>query len=65
MKQFSPEEAQSSVGFQHTIRCVPGAAPAILQYGVSIRNKSIFDREAGHSYREFRPHGFMAFVFDY
>ena len=65
MKEFNPEEAQCSVGFQHTIRCVPGAEPGILQYGVSIRNRSIFDRDRKVTFREFRPYAFMAFVFDY
>jgi hypothetical protein len=65
MKEFDPEEAQVSVGFQHTIRCVPGASPGILQYGVSIRNRPLFDRDTGRTFREFRPYAFMAFVFDY
>jgi len=65
MKEFNPEDAQCSVGFQHTIRCSPTASPGILQYGVSVRNRAVWDSDQDRRVRDFRPYAFMAFVFDY
>jgi hypothetical protein len=64
MKEWDPHEPQFSVGFQHTIRCGSGE-PGILQYGVSIRNRKVFDQDQDKSVRDLRPYAFFAFVFDF
>ena len=66
MKEFTPQETSFSFGFQHTFRCLPATStPAVFQYGVSVRNDSLFDKDRGRTFHQFRPHAFLAFVFDY
>lgn len=63
MKGYTPADTSFSFGFQHLIQCASGVAPALLQYGVSVKNQSFFQQ--GTSHHEFRPTAFLAFVFDY
>lgn len=63
MKDFIPEDTSFSVGFQHSIRCVPGIPPALFQYGVNVKNRPFWQR--GERLHEFRPSAYMHFVFDY
>ena len=65
MKEYDSQDTSFGVGFQHNIRCVPGRQPAIFQYGVSLKNRDVFDRDRGRTTRQFRPYASMAFVFDY
>lgn len=64
MSYSTPDEANISFGFQHEIRLLPGPAPAIVQYGVALKNREWTDN--GRNYREHLcPHAFLAIAYDF
>jgi hypothetical protein len=64
MDYGKPDEANISFGFQHEICLLPGPAPAIVQYGVSLKNREWTDK--GRDYQEhFCPHAFLAIAYDF
>jgi hypothetical protein len=62
LEKFSTEEASLNFGFQHPVQ-LPSNANGVIQYGVSIRNRSFFDD--GRTDREYAPYGFFAFALDF
>jgi hypothetical protein len=63
LEKFSTEEASLNFGFQHAVRLLPQGEIGVIQYGVSIKNRSFTDN--GRTSREYMPHAFFAFAMDF
>jgi hypothetical protein len=63
LEHFSTQEASLNFGFQHSVRLLPEGEFGVIQYGVSIRNRSFLDN--GRTAREYSPHAFFAFALDF
>jgi hypothetical protein len=63
LEKFSMEEASLNFGFQHSLRFHSTGDFGIIQYGVSIRNRSFLDN--GREDRAYSPHAFFAFALDF
>jgi hypothetical protein len=63
LEDFSTEEASLTFGFQHSVRLLPQGDLGIIQYGVSIKNRSFQDN--GRTSREYLPQAFFAFAMDF
>jgi len=62
LDEFSTEKASLNFGFQHSVQ-LPSSANGVIQYGVSIRNRSF--EENGRTTRGYEPHAFFAFALDF
>ena len=64
MKDFTTDDTTFSLGFQNEICFLQGADPAIIQYGISIKNRSWAEERRKYDFY-FVPHLFFAVGFQY
>jgi len=64
LEQFSTQKASLNLGFQHSLNILPNGSSGILQYGLSIRNRTI-EEDNGRETRQYVPVAFFAFAMDF